>query len=149
MRTSVYNCTDGVQWSDVAWSEATGQSNSVGVSMTAEAGFGTVFSVSYEQTYRETWESSHTESQTTNVDTGPKEVGWVERAPRMEWVAGQYEMRLGSRFHGHYYWYVPFEATGPADEQSGTVPQSSTPMSDGERAAHCGRPTGRRKGGEQ
>jgi hypothetical protein len=79
----VHNCTPDPQRSSVAWSDTTSQSNSVGLSMTTEAGFGKVFAVSYEQNYEHTWEESHTESQTTFVKTGSHQVGWVERAAQM------------------------------------------------------------------
>ena len=134
----VYNCTDGLQRSAVEWSDTTSQSNSVGLSMTTEAGFGKAFAVSYEQTYEHTWEESHTESQTTNVDTRPAEVGWVERAPQMQKVKGTYELHFEDKFYDHYIWYVPMEVTGPADEQTSTVTQDTSPMTDEERQANCG-----------
>ena len=107
------------------------------MSLEAEYGFAEVFKTSFEATYKRTWENSHTESQTTTVITGPGEVGRVHIGPRMQTVTGSYEMRFPDRYHGHYYWYVPFEATGPTDDQSGTVTQSTRPMTAEEGAAHC------------
>ncbi|MGW1863658.1 hypothetical protein [Streptomyces collinus] len=49
---------------------------------------------------------------------------------------GTYELIFGKRFHGHYYWYVPFEATGPADRPS-TKSQRSRPMTPQERKTYC------------
>ena len=129
----VYNCTDGLQRSAVEWSDTTSQSNSVGLSMTTEDGFGKAFAVSYEQTYEHTWEESHTESQTTNVDTRPAEVGWVERAPQMQKVKGTYELHFEDKFYDHYIWYVPMEVTGPAEDSSQAVSQHVRPMTDEEQ----------------
>ncbi|WP_046470409.1 hypothetical protein [Allosalinactinospora lopnorensis] len=131
---SVYNCSEEEQKFIVAWEETKSQSNSVGVAMTTEAGFGKAFNISYEQSYEHTWESSHTEAQRTFVFTGPYEVGWVERAPRMERVKGQYELNFGDRYHGHYYWYVPFEITGPAPDGTEAVVQKSREMTAEEKA---------------
>jgi len=132
----VYNCTDGLQRFGVEWSDTTSQSNSVGMEMTTSAGFGKVFSISYTETYKHTWEESHTESQTTNVDTKPGEVGWVERAPQMQKVKGTYELHFEDKFHGHYIWYVPMEVTGPAPDSSTAVSQHVRPMTDEEKG-HC------------
>ena len=68
---SAYNCTPDLQRSTVNWSDTTGESNSFGVSLSAEYGFSEVFKVSIEVSYNHTWESSHTEGQATNVDVRP------------------------------------------------------------------------------
>ncbi|WP_017572305.1 hypothetical protein, partial [Nocardiopsis halotolerans] len=69
--SEVFNCTSGPQDMAVQWSDTTSQSNSVGLTLTTEAGFGEVFSVSYEQSFEHTWTTSHTESQITYVTTAP------------------------------------------------------------------------------
>ena len=130
----VYNCTSDPQTSSVNWSDTTSQSNSVGLSMTTEAGFGKVFAVSYEQTFEHTWEESHTESQTTFVNTQPNQIGWVERAPQMQKVAGTYELRFPDKFHDHYIWYVDLEVTGPAPDSSAAVSQHVRDMTEEEQA---------------
>ncbi|WP_243790108.1 hypothetical protein [Saccharopolyspora gloriosae] len=132
----VYNCTDGIQRSSVEWSDTTSQSNSVGLSMTTEAGFGKVFSIAYEQSYEHTWEESHTESQTTNVDTEPNQVGSVERAAQMQKVKGTYELHFEDRFYDHYIWYVPMEVTGPAPDPTSAVSQHVRDMTE-EEIAQC------------
>ncbi|GAB3294792.1 hypothetical protein [Parasphingorhabdus pacifica] len=128
----VFNCTDSVQRSAVSWSDTTSQSNSFGLSMTTEAGFGKVFSVAYEQSYQHTWEESHTESQTTYVDTNPNQVGWVERRPQMERVRGTYELHFEDRFHDHYIWYVDAAITGPAADASAAISQHVRDMTEEE-----------------
>ncbi|QUH05175.1 hypothetical protein HUO13_34300 [Saccharopolyspora erythraea] len=130
----VYNCTSSQQRSSVNWSDTTSQSNSVGLSMTTEAGFGKVFAVSYEQAYEHKWEESHTEAQTTFVDTNPNQVGWVQRAPQMQKVKGTYELHFPDKFHDHYIWYVDLEVTGPAPDSSSAVSQHTRDMSEEEQA---------------
>lgn len=134
---SAYNCTEDPQRSGIGWSDTTGESNSFGVSLSAEYGFSEVFKVSIETSYGHTWSSSHTESQTTYIDVRPGEVGWVTRAPQMQRVSGQYEMHFGDRYYGHYYWYLPFTATGPVPDASSTITQHTRPMTDQERSEHC------------
>ncbi len=131
----VFNCTDREQRFEVGWSDTTSESNSIGVSLSADYGFAEVFTSTFEATYGHTWTNSHTESQTTYVFTGPGEVGWVERRPRMERVNGTYELHFPDRYYGHYYWYVPFEATGPAPGGDEAIVQKTRPMTEAERNA--------------
>lgn len=134
---AAYNCTQDLQRSSVGWSDTTGESNSVGVSLSAEYGFSEVFKVSIETNYSHTWESSHTENGTTNVDVRPGEVGTVTREAQNQTVSGKYELHFPDRFHGHYIWYVPFTATGPKPDAKGTTTQHTRPMTDQEKADHC------------
>ncbi|MYQ76040.1 hypothetical protein GTW64_02920 [Streptomyces sp. SID4923] len=61
----------------------------------------------------------------TTVNVRPGEVGRVIREAQMQRVRGTYELHFPDRFYGHYYWYVPFEATGPLPDASST--KTSTP----------------------
>lgn len=135
---TTYNCTQDLQRSTISWSDTTGESNSVGVALTAEYGFAEVFKVSLQVSYNHTWESSHTDSQATNVDVRPGEKGWVERAPRMQRVSGTYEMHFPDRFYDHYIWYQDFTAEGPLPGGTDDITQHTAPMTDQERAEHCG-----------
>ena len=132
------NCTQDLQRSSIAWADTTGETNSLGVSLSAEYGFSEVFKVSVQTSYGHTWESSHTETDTTNVDVRPGEVGWVTRAPQMQRVKGTYELHFPDRFYGHYIWYVPFDATGPKPDAPGTKAQHTRAMTEQEKAEHCG-----------
>jgi len=135
---SAFNCTADLQRSTVGWSDTTGETNSVGVSLSAEYGFAEVFKVSIETSYQHSWESSHTESEQTNVDVRPGEVGWVTREAQLQRVSGTYELHFPDRFYGHYYWYVPFDATGPLPDAPSTKTQHTRAMTDQEKAEHCG-----------
>lgn len=135
---STYNCTDDVQRSGIGWSDTTGETNSVGISLSAEYGFAEVFKVTVEASYQHTWSSSHTESGSTWVDVRPGEVGWVTREAQMQTVSGTYELHFPDPYYGHYYWYVPFTATGPMPDAPDTRTQHTRPMTDSEHADHCG-----------
>lgn len=131
----VFNCTDRDQTSSVSWSETVSESNSVNLSMTAT--FGEIFKQSFSVSYGYEWGESHTESQTTEVTARPGEVAQVFYGPAMQIVEGTYEMHFEDAYKGHYVWYVPFEATGPAEDQGNTVTQSTRDMTDEEREEFC------------
>ncbi len=135
---SVYNCTPDTQRSSVSWSDTTGETNSVGISLSLEYGFSEVFKASIETSYEHTWSSSHTESQTSNIDVRPNEVGWITREAQMQTYSGTYEMHFGSPYYGHYYWYVPFTATGPMADAPSTKTQHTRAMTSTEQSQHCG-----------
>ncbi|MTE18988.1 hypothetical protein F0L17_07550 [Streptomyces sp. TRM43335] len=134
----VYNCTQDVQRASVGWSDTVGESNSVGVSLSAEYGFAEVFKTSIEVSYNHTWSSSHTDSETTWIEVRPGEVGWVTREAEMQRVGGRYELHFPDRYYGHYYWYAPFEAVGPVPDGNDTKTQHTRAMTDREKAEHCG-----------
>lgn len=136
--SKTYNCTPDTQRSAVAWSDTTGETNSVGISMSAEYGFSEVFKVTVEASYEHSWSSSHTESETTYIEVRPGQVGWVTRETRMQRIDGTYELHFPDPYYGHYYWYAPFEATGPVPDAPGTKTQHTRPMTDRERTEHCG-----------
>ncbi|GAA1523500.1 hypothetical protein [Kribbella lupini] len=135
---TVFNCTADLQRSTVKWSETTGESNSFGVSLSAEYGFSDVFKVSIETSYQHTWESSSTVGQDDSIDVKPGEKGWVERATEMNRVKGQYEMHFPDRYYDHYIWYQEFEAVGPVKDAPGLITKKTAVMTPEEKSQHCG-----------
>lgn len=110
------NCSTVNQNESIAWSDTTGGSNSIGITITAEYKFGEEFSVAVSATYEHTWTWSHTVTRTDTLTTPPWSVGQIFHAPQMQRVTGTYELHFGKKFYGHYYWYVNnFSATGPVD----------------------------------
>ena len=132
-----FNCTTEKQRSSVQWSDTTGETNTVGVSMKAQYGFTKLFSVTIEASYSHSWSSEHTETEQTNVEVPAGEVGWITREAAMEEVNGTYEMHFEDKFYGHHIWYVPFTAKGPRDKPS-TKTQHTRKMTDKEKKEHCG-----------
>ncbi|MFC4493783.1 hypothetical protein ACFPA8_06505 [Streptomyces ovatisporus] len=135
---SAFNCTDKTQRSSVGWSDTTGETNTVGVSMTAEYGFTDLFKVTIQASYQHSWESSHTEEQQTNVEVKPGKVGWITREAAMQEVEGTYEMHFEDKFYGHHIWYVPFTAKGPKPDTPSTKTQHTRKMTKKEKKQHCG-----------
>jgi hypothetical protein len=138
--TTLYNCGPGDATKTAAWSDSTGESNSLGVSLTTSAGVGlegvlTVFKVEREISYGHTWGTTDTTRRSTDVKVAAGQKAWLTRQAPMQRVGGTYELHFGSRFHGHYYWYVPFTMTGPAPDAHDVdvVAQHSGPMSDEEK----------------
>jgi hypothetical protein len=135
---SAFNCTKDLQRSTVGWSDTTGETNTVGVSMSAEYGFTELFKVTITASYEHSWQSSHTEEQQTNVEVKPGEVGWITREAAMEEVNGTYEMHFEDEFYGHRIWYVPFTAKGPKADAPSTKTQHTRKMTKKEKQEHCG-----------
>jgi len=133
-----FNCTQDLQRSTIKWSETTGESNSFGVSLSAEAGFAGVYKVAIETSYEHTWTTEAMFGQDENVDVRPGEKGWVERGTEMFRTNGTYEMHFPDKFHDHYIWYQDFEAVGPKADAAGTITKKTAPMTEEEKAAHCG-----------
>jgi hypothetical protein len=130
--TPVSNCTKDPQRNDIKWSDTTGQSDSIGGGLVTEAKFFDVFEIKYHQTYKRTWERSHTTSQTSYVTTAPGETGWIERGAQMQRVKGTYELHFGSPYYGHYYWYQPYEITGPAPDGKDAISPHTRKMTQSE-----------------
>ncbi|MET9670321.1 hypothetical protein ABZY19_34000 [Streptomyces sp. NPDC006475] len=136
-----YNCTEDDQTSTRTWEDTTGESNSLKISLKqefeAEFLFIKIFKMSFEQSFGRTWSSSHTEGTTTSLNVPGGEVGWVTRAPKMQTVKGTVELIFKDRFHGKRYWYVPFEATGPAEGEPSVKTQRTRPITAEERIQNC------------
>jgi hypothetical protein len=128
------NCSDVTQNEMVAWSDTTGESNSLGVTVGAEMQFAEVYAASISATYQHTWTWWHTETRTDNLSVQPWHVGEVFHAPQLQRVWGTYELHFASPFYGHYIWYVPFEATGPTEDGSASVTFFNREMTATERA---------------
>jgi hypothetical protein len=135
---SAFNCTKDLQRSTVGWSDTTGETNTVGVSMSAEYGFTELFKVTITASYEHSWQSSHTEEQQTNVEVKPGEVGWITREAAMEEINGTYEMHFEDKYYGHHIWYVPFTAKGPKADAPSTKTQHTRKMTKKEKQEHCG-----------
>jgi hypothetical protein len=56
----------------------------------------------------------------------------------MQKVHGTYAMHFPDKFYDHYIWYQDFDADGPVPGSTGDITQHTAPMTDQERAEHCG-----------
>ncbi|MDQ1290047.1 MAG: hypothetical protein QG622_3613 [Actinomycetota bacterium] len=137
--TTLFNCGPGASTKQVTWIDGTSETNSLGVSLITatdtELGFFSVFKTEYEVSYGHKWGTSESTNRTTDVKVDAGQKAWLTRATPMQRIPGKYELHFGSKFHGHYYWYVPFTMTGPAPEAKDVdvVSQHSAPMTAGEK----------------
>lgn len=130
------NCTSVPAHHQIGWSDTTGESNTVGFTVTAEYQFLLdVFSASFQATYGHTWLWSSTNSETDTIDL----VGWISRAQSMQWMNGQLEEHFGWRYYGHYFWYIDnFRSDGPDPATNNDkVVFYQRPMSGPELSGYC------------
>ena len=104
--STVYNCASRTNSESIGWSETTSSSNSVGVEIEASYKFSEVFEASISTSYSHTWTTSHSDSQTDTVNVPSKYTGWIMRGTSKQEATGWYELHFGSRYYGHYIWYV-------------------------------------------
>ena len=102
----VFNCGHKINPMTVSWSDTTSASNNVGVTITLGVKFADTFETEVSVTYGHTWTKSHTDSQSNTVNLDPHWKGWVERGVGKQAAKGWYEIHFGSRYYGHYIWYV-------------------------------------------
>ncbi|MFD8000412.1 hypothetical protein [Streptomyces mirabilis] len=136
---SLYNCGHNTNSTSIAWSDTTGSSNSVGVSISQGAKFADVFETEIQVTYSHTWLKQHTQSQTTNINVSPGWKGWIERSTAKQQATGWYEIHFGKRYYGHYIWYVRnYKESGPTGAP-GVVAPRDTQMNSSELHSICHR----------
>ena len=135
-----YNCGSLTNPSSVTWSDTTTSTNTVGVAIEAGAEFWKVYKVSVEVSYSHSWTTSHTDSETKTINIPSGYKGWLQRGTAKQKATGWYELHFGSRYYGHYIWYVNnYQAAGWDQDhpQNGYVNFKDAQMTSGERAAHC------------
>lgn len=90
--STAFNCASQTNQHRIDWSDTTGATNSLGVSIEAGVKFWGVYEASVETTYRHDWSVSHTdtESNTVNIPSGYK--GWMERGTAKQQATGWYEI---------------------------------------------------------
>jgi hypothetical protein len=139
--TVLFNCGPGSATKSVSWTDNSAERSSVGISFVhAEenglAGGLGVFKSEFEVTYGHRWGTSDATTRATDVKVEPGDKGWLERAAPMQRISGTYELHFGSKFHGHYYWYIPFTITAeaPAATNVEVVSQREQAMTTEEKA---------------
>jgi hypothetical protein len=128
------NCSSTESAMKIMWEKTTTSTNSIGVSLKVSWGPTKVFESSFKVAYQHEWIHSTTDRETNTVNVPPKHVGHIYVAREMEEVSGKYELHFGSRFHGHYYWYVPMTVTSPKANSAKNVVGQSFPMTDEQRS---------------
>ncbi|MCX5049646.1 MULTISPECIES: hypothetical protein [unclassified Streptomyces] len=139
--STAFNCASQTNQHRIDWSDTTASTNSVGVSISVGVKFWAVYEAEVEASYGHTWTTSHTdtESDTVNIPAGRK--GWIERGTAKQQATGWYELHFGSRYYGHYIWYINnYQSSGFNNDQpsTGFINFKDAEMTSGERSAHCG-----------
>ncbi|WP_229698671.1 hypothetical protein [Wenjunlia tyrosinilytica] len=125
---SATNCTDDKMTRWIEWSTLQTTKNSVGLEMSAEAGFGEVFKVGFKVAYNREWGWEKGKTDRMLQELSPKRAVNIFVAPVRQSVRGTYELHFGYRYYGHYYWYVRnVEVNGPADSGAINLITEKTP----------------------
>jgi hypothetical protein len=132
------NCTGADQASSITWEKSTFSTNSFGTSLKVIAGASKAYMVGFKIAYQHEWTDTVTDRDTTKMTIPAGYMGRVTTSHEMEEVSGQYEMHFGSRFYGHYYWYLPMTVDSPKDGSQAANTTQSLPMTDEEKATYCG-----------
>ncbi|WP_112264635.1 hypothetical protein [Lentzea terrae] len=120
------NCASTTQTGSVSWSDTTGGKYTVGVEVSVTAGFKVEALAKLEATVKTSfsreWSWGHTFSRTDNFSVPPGRAIALQRATKLQSVGGSYELHFGSRWWGHYIWYIsPFVGTGPVPQDGGVT----------------------------
>lgn len=123
------NCSQGTSTRIIRWESTQSTTNTVGVTINANATLGEVFEVGFETSYQREWTWSTTKSDEIRHELGPNQAVNIYAAPMRQTVVGTYEMHFGDPYYGHYYWYVHnVEIDGPrADPAWDTKVEGITP----------------------
>ncbi|MCL8014922.1 hypothetical protein [Streptomyces sp. AS02] len=138
--STAYNCGTQTNQHRIDWSDTTGATNSVGVSISASAKFWGVYEASVEASYSHSWEASHTDTESNTVNIPAGHVGWMERGTAKQQATGWYEIHFSEPYYGHYVWYVQnYQSSGFNSDRPdlGYVNFKDRAMTSGERGAHC------------
>ena len=129
----VRNCSTVDQNETRRWTNSHGESNSVGVEVKAEMKFADVFTAGITTKYGHEWKWEKSTAEESRLTVAPGKVGQLTQVAQARTVKGTYELHFGDRYHGHYYWYVPFESTTVLD--TGAVEYSDRDMTEEEKAS--------------
>jgi hypothetical protein len=131
------NCTAESQDASVVWTKSTFSSNSITSSLKVIVGATKAFMNGFKIAYSREWTDTTTDSDTTKITIPSGYMGRVYHARQMERIHGQYELHFGSRFHGHYYWYVPMTMTSPRTGGTDQITTRSDSLTGQARATYC------------
>lgn len=131
--SDVRNCSTSDQTEVRGWTNTKGESNSVGVEVSAEFKFGEVFTAGVSTSYGHEWNWSKSTSEESRLTVAPGKVGSLTQVAQAKTVKGTYELHFGDPYYGHYYWYVPFESTTVLDTNA--VEYADRDLTDEERAS--------------
>lgn len=107
------NCAADSQTRTIGWTRTEGETNSMGISMSATAGVKGIFEATVETSYGHTWSWEETNSNSIDQEVSPGKAVSIYVAPDRSTVTGEWELHFGDPYKGHYYWYVPATVSAP------------------------------------
>lgn len=139
-----YNCSPTAQERSLRWEDTTAGSVTLATEVSVTAGFNVKalakFEATVTQSYSRQWSWSSTFSDTSSLKAEPWSWVALDRNPKLQSVGGYYELHFGSRYWGHYVWYVQdFVGTGPVPQDAGVTRIRGNAMTPAEISANCGR----------
>lgn len=136
---TAYNCASTAADHAVSWSDTTGETNSVGVSISVSAKFWQIYEASVEASYGHDWTVSHTDTETDTVHVPTKYAGWITRGTSKQQATGWYEFHFAKPYYDHYYWYI-YDYTSSGfnvdNPNAGYIATHDRAMTSAERSAH-------------
>ncbi|OLZ52692.1 hypothetical protein [Amycolatopsis keratiniphila] len=100
------NCTKSTSTRVIRWETSEGTKDSTGTEIRAGIKIGESFEIGFQKSFGHEWNWTSTKADELRQDVGPHQAVNVYAAPMRIKVRGTYELHFGSRFRGHYYWYV-------------------------------------------
>ncbi|AZZ55953.1 hypothetical protein C5E08_08715 [Rathayibacter iranicus] len=104
---SPYNATRVIRYDALS-----GTTNTWGVEVNARTKLGEAFEVGVSATVQHQWLWTDTRGDEIRQDIGPRGAVNIWAAKQSTRVAGTWEIHFGSRYFGHYIWYVDGSVTG-------------------------------------
>lgn len=134
----LWNCTNNLSQLALPWSQTTSTSHTLTGGITFGPKIKDIFDLQFNFQYGYSWSNSNTTGQISTLSVSPGYVGWWARRQLMRRVTGEYVTHFTEPHWGHYVWYLPHTAVGPASTSGqGDLFAQQRPMTAQERAEHC------------
>ena len=147
---AVYNCGPDAVSHTLTWSDTAVESNSLGVEISAGSTVAGLVSAAVKSNYGRVWSRSHTATQSDTMKLGPWSTGWIERAPLLQEVTGDYRVQPFPKDMGNdpklAFWVRGAVHTGPV-AGVGSLVVHTRPMNPDEKDRVCRSGTGGRAAG--
>ncbi|MFE6610910.1 hypothetical protein [Amycolatopsis sp. NPDC057786] len=111
------NCTNFNQTRVIRWESTSGTTNTFGVEISAGVTLGEIFELSIKSSFQREWSWTDTKADEIRQDVGKKSRVDIYAQKQQTRVDGQWEIHFGSRYYGHYYWFVNGSVTGQTKGQ--------------------------------
>jgi hypothetical protein len=111
------NCTNFNQTRVIRYEASTGTKNTFGVEISATVKLGEVFEASIKTSFQREWSWEETKVDEIRQDVGKKARVDIFVVKAQARVNGTWELHFGSRYYGHYYWYVNGQVSGQTKGQ--------------------------------